>query len=113
MATPSPLDDAVAALEKCQGALERLEATCCLPGRSPRMQELGSTIDRARHQITRTAEDAEAGDAAIGIMENAGAQVGTLQVGCCAPNRMPLYTTILENLMTAQIAVNRSLDRGH
>ena len=28
--------------------------------------------------------------------------VGALQVGCCAPNRLPLYATLLEQLNVVQ-----------
>ncbi len=49
----------------------------------------------------------------MATLEDAGAQVGRLQVGCCAPNRIPLYARVLEGLTTAQLAVNQALGEGH
>lgn len=40
-------------------------------------------------------------------IESAGAQLGALQVTCCAPSRMPLYDTLLHNLMEIQRSVTR------
>jgi len=31
--------------------------------------------------------------------------VGALQVGCCAPNRLPLYTRMLDELAKAPLAL--------
>lgn len=39
----------------------------------------------------------------LAAVEAAGATVGALQVGCCAPNRLPLYTRILDRLTAVQL----------
>lgn len=105
------LQPAVGALDRAEAALERLHRTCCEPGRSPRMKALGATIALARAAMER--EDSADPDDVIGHLESAGAQIGFLQVGCCAPNRMPLYASMLEDLMTAQLTVNKAAGRGH
>ena len=46
-------------------------------------------------------------------MEDAGAQVGRLQVTCCAPSRMKLYSEFLAGLTKAQIHVKQSLNLEH
>ena len=38
------------------------------------------------------------------LLEDAGSQVGSLQVGCCAPGRLPLYADVLEALTRARLA---------
>lgn len=113
MTSPVALKSAFDALDSCQTALDRLDAMCCEPGRSPRMKELGETLARARDGLVRFGDDSTESNTVLARLEDAGAQVGRLQVGCCAPNRLPLYTTFLEGLTTAQLSVNRELGLGH
>ncbi|MDX1691379.1 MAG: hypothetical protein R3290_10185 [Acidimicrobiia bacterium] len=100
------------AFDDCDAALVKLEKLCCDPGRSPRMAELGRTVDAARTALQGDFTAATA-EEALEHLENAGAQLGRLQVGCCAPKRLPLYARMLENLTTIQLTVNRELGRGH
>ncbi len=64
-----------------------------------------------------TTLDAVADPSVTGIvlatLEDAGAQVGRLQFGCCAPSRIPLYAPLPEGPTTAQLAVNKALGRPH
>ena len=104
------IEPAFDALDACNGALGVLDANCCDPGRSPRMAELAVTLAEARMKLraVTVAPDTE-GPAALAVLEEAGAQVGRLQVGCCAPDRLPLYAEILENLVKAQLTLGRVL----
>lgn len=77
------------------------------------MRTLSETLDEARDALDGVGHDVDAADAAVAVLEDAGAQIGWLQVGCCAPNRMPLYADILKGLMNAQLTVNRAVGRGH
>jgi hypothetical protein len=104
---------AFTALDNCDAALEQLEARCCEPGRSPRMRALGETLAAARRNIAGMAGREDAAAVALIELEDAGAQVGRLQVGCCAPSRLPLYVDMLEGLTKAQLSVNAELGRGH
>lgn len=100
------LSPAFAALDDAVVALEKLEKTCCVPGRSPRMAELGTTIGSARTalgSLVSGGPPATVTDA----LEDAGGQVGRLQVGCCAENRLPLYARILHDLTTVQLTLDR------
>ncbi|MEA2001311.1 MAG: hypothetical protein U9N84_05420 [Actinomycetota bacterium] len=77
------------------------------------MKTLGETLAHARNGLGQAGVDSTLADAVLASLEDAGAQVGSLQVGCCAPDRLPLYVTFLEGLTTAQLSVNRELGRGH
>ena len=77
------------------------------------MKRLGETLAEARRDIANVKADPGTVTTAIEHLEDAGAQVGRLQVGCCAPNRLPLYVDLLEGLTTAQLEVNRSLGQSH
>ncbi len=115
MTEPNELENAYQALDDCEVALADLEARCCKPERSPRMQALGETIAAARRGL----DDVENGDhhdavtTTIAHLEDAGSQIGWLQVGCCAPNRLPLYHTLLEGLTTTQRSVKKAAGAGH
>jgi hypothetical protein len=98
-----PIERAYAALDKAGGALESLDANCCEPGRSPRMMALGSTLQSARGYLAKIEHgNAELTMKLIAQLEDAGAQIGSLQIDCCAPSRLPLYAEILANLNEVQ-----------
>ncbi len=104
------INDALEVLDDAEVALERLHKTCCVPGRSPRMEALGQTITDARTAIETDSSDV---DGIVELIESAGAQIGFLQVGCCAPSRMPLYASMLDDLTTAQLTVKKVAGQGH
>lgn len=113
MTPPAPITAAFRALDDCDEALRRLDALCCDPGRSPRMAELTDTVNRARRRLASIDDETEAADTVLEHLEHAGGQVGSLQVGCCAADRLPLYNRLLERLTMAQLAVNESVGRDH
>ncbi len=49
----------------------------------------------------------------VGLLEETGARIGALQVGCCAPPRMPVYARLLDALTEIQLAVNAAAGSGH
>jgi len=106
------LGPARSALKDCGVALAKLDETCCIPVRSPCMRELGDTLRGAAATLDGAA-DASTTGIVLTTLEDAGAQVGRLQVGCCAPDRIPLFARILEGLTTAQLAVNKALGQAH
>ncbi|MFV1962539.1 MAG: hypothetical protein ACC658_12005 [Acidimicrobiia bacterium] len=77
------------------------------------METLAGTLTSAREGIPEMDGDQDAADAVIGILEDAGSQLGYLQVNCCAPGRMKYYVTALEELNKAQAAINKSVGGGH
>ena len=105
---------ALDAMNDCEAALAKLDKLCCEPGRSPSMRALSETLALARAEMERFfgAEPEPVGEA-FAHLEDAGAQIGRLEVGCCAPSRLPLYSSFLANLTTAQLSLNRELGLGH
>jgi hypothetical protein len=77
------------------------------------MHDLAASLERAREGLRLAATDPVHGDATLTALEDAGARVGRLQVGCCAPNRLPLYTDLLDGLTRAQLSLTRALGRDH
>jgi hypothetical protein len=113
MGDTTTVDGALTALDTCDAALRKLDLRCCEPGRSPSMQRLATALSQARADVAAVGHDADRATLAIDRLEDAGAQVGRLQVGCCAPNRLPLYAELLEGLTTAQLEVSRAIGQGH
>lgn len=107
------LSPAFEALDRCDAVLEDLSGRCCEPGRSPRMERLGETLGAGRSKLRAAGDDSQDAEAIITELEDAGAQLGWLQVGCCAPDRMPLYAEMLTELMKAQRAITREYQLGH
>lgn len=112
MSTTPDLQPAYAALDDGMAALTKLDKTCCVPGRSPRMAALSEAIGAARAALDTHTAGGDAG-AVTAALEAAGAQVGSLQIGCCAPSRLPLYSRILEDLTTVQLTIDRAQGHDH
>jgi hypothetical protein len=113
MGETGTIEGALSALDTCNTTLRELDLRCCEPGRSPSMKRLATTLSQARSDIAGLTDDPGSATTAIDHLEDAGAQVGRLQVGCCTPNRLPLYVELLEGLTTAQLEINRTLGQGH
>ncbi|HUG32889.1 MAG TPA: hypothetical protein VMM14_08350 [Acidimicrobiia bacterium] len=105
------LADARSVLDECAAVVGRLHKMCCEPDRSPRMRAIEDSLMAARREIA--SGDPELLDRALGRLEGVGASLGSLQVGCCAPVRMPLYAEALEHLNRIQLAVSAGLGRSH
>ena len=104
---------AFASLDIAEEAVKELHENCCQPLKSPRMETLTSTLTAVRAQLTDAAHDAEVAGEVVAILQDAGAQLGHLQVDCCAPARMKLYATTLENLSKIQRLLKRTFDLEH
>jgi len=107
---PIRLENAYSALDECEAALEELETRCCMPERSPRMKALADTIAAARSGVDRVGagDYDDAVEQTFTELKDAGSQIGWLQVGCCAPDRLPLYHTLLEGLTTTRRSVGQA-----
>lgn len=94
-------------MDECDTAMDELEDQCCVPRRSPQMKALRETLAETRNLVAEIAESDDGPKRAVASIEAAGAQLGRLQVTCCAPARMPLYELLLNNLMKVQRGVKR------
>lgn len=104
---------AFAWLDSADEAVRELHENCCQPLKSPRMETLTSTLTAVRAQLAHAAHDAEVAGEVVAILQDAGAQLGHLQVDCCAPARMKLYATTLENLSKIQRLLKRTFKLEH
>ncbi|HUG74622.1 MAG TPA: hypothetical protein VMM81_02990 [Acidimicrobiia bacterium] len=111
--SPDVLDPAFTALDAADAAVEELHEGCCQPLRSPRMEALANTLTRARVALDGVNGDGERAIGVIGLLEDAGAQLGHLQVACCTPARMKLYAETLASLSRVQRAVTREFGLEH
>lgn len=73
------------------------------------METLAATLEAARSNLEGIEQNNESGATVIAMLEDAGAQLGYLQVSCCVPGRMKLYAEALERLTKAQRGIRRSL----
>lgn len=77
------------------------------------MEALSATLRRAHEALAELDEDTDAGGRVVALLEDAGAQLGYLQVACCSPARIKLYTEALEGLGKTQRLISRTLDLDH
>ena len=94
------LAPAFSALDDCDATIEELARLCCVPGRGKSLESLGRRLQRLRAALADVGDDP-------------GADIGRLQIGCCAENRMPLYSDLLQGLTAVQLTMNESVGRGH
>ena len=113
MTTTDRFSSAFEALDQAGEAVRELHEGCCQPLRSPRMERLAATIESARGRLGEIGEDPEIASEVVEILHDAGGQLGYLQVACCAPARMKLYATKLENLSKTQRLIKRTFDLEH
>jgi hypothetical protein len=109
--TESSLADALSALAECEAVVGRLHKMCCDPDRSPRMAAIEDSLLAIRRDLD--SGDSESLDGALRRLAELGAEIGHLQVGCCAPVRMPLYAEALAHLNTIQLATTAELGLAH
>ena len=100
-------------LDDADRTLVRLEKMCCDPGRSPQMSAIAADLAGLRASLTGDGEGHADLDVLIARMEATGGRIGRLQVGCCAPARMPLYADLLQFLTDLPRNLNAEAGRGH
>ena len=115
MQSPSPdrFAAGLAALDLADEAVRELGEGCCQPSRSPRMEQLAATIDRARSRLAGLTDDPVEARAIVDVLSDAGGQLGNLQVECCAPARMSLYASTLGELSEVQRLLTRAFRLEH
>jgi hypothetical protein len=113
MSSESPLEAATEALDACDVALVKLEKTCCMPERGPRMEALANSLTEIRGTLKEGMASDEGAAQTVTIMEEVGAQVGHLQVTCCAPSRSRHYATILAGLTDTQRSLASARGQAH
>lgn len=97
-------------LDKCDEVLTELHEQCCEPNRSPRMQALVETLTSIRSGIENLEDNPDVAETILEQLESAGAEIGRLQIACCAPARMPLYSELLAGLSRTQRMVTATQD---
>jgi hypothetical protein len=105
-------DAGLAELRRAREIADELHAGCCQPLRSPRMERLSDTLDTAYSEMAQL-NDEPAASSVVALLEDAGAQLGSLQVACCSPARNKLYTEALEHLSKTQRLIKRTFDLEH
>lgn len=100
-------------LQRARELAEELHAGCCEPLRSPRMKALAATLEAAHTAVSGLDQNPATAEHVVTLFEDAGAQLGYLQVACCTPARTKLYSESLRCLGRTQRLIKRSLDLGH
>jgi len=77
------------------------------------MLAIKDTIASVHAELDASSDDTGAIDRALSNLMDIGAQIGYLQVGCCAPARMPLYADAPNHLSVAQFKIKKSVGKGH
>jgi hypothetical protein len=70
------------------------------------MLAVKESIALIRADLEKPGDSGAVIDRSISTLEDVGGQLGKLQVGCCAPARMPLYADALKHLTTVQLNIS-------
>lgn len=104
------------ALDQADKTVRLLYDGCCDEVRAIRIDAVADTLRMARSRLDRIHNDNDGGRDVISALEDAGAQLGGLQIGCCVLGRSQLYAKALESLAKAQLGISRSFasnDHSH
>lgn len=104
------------ALDQADETVRLLHDGCCDEVRATRIDAVAATLEAARSRMDRIHDDEDGDSNVIAVLEDAGAQLGGLQIGCCALGRSQLYAEALESLAKAQLGISRSFashDHSH
>ncbi len=66
------------------------------------MEALQESMRRVRAGLDSFEAEAATRDAMLQELVDAGGEIGRLQIECCAPGRMPLYSELLAGLSRTQ-----------
>jgi hypothetical protein len=77
------------------------------------MEALSATLQTAHAALSELERDPAGAVHVVTLLEDAGAQLGYLQVACCTPARTKLYSESLRCLGRTQRLIKRSLDIEH
>ena len=93
-------------------ATKRLHLMCCEAERSPRFASIRERLDAIQSDLS-TSPDDEIIERSLEAIQEIGAEIGRLQVACCAKARMPLYDTVLRSFNDIHTELNRIRGTGH
>ena len=99
-------------VKECDAVLVELSASCCLSGRSERMQQLALQIDAINIGTPADLPDGFL-DQKIKETERAGETIGGLFVTCCTAVREPLYLKLVANLQEIHRCLWRAKGTSH
>jgi hypothetical protein len=105
------ITDALTKLDECDELVDKLARLCCQPERSPRLAAIQDDIAEVRGSVRAVTDEPESTTPVYEGLERIGATIGQLQVGCCAPARMPLYADTMERLTGIQLDVKRAIKK--
>ncbi len=111
LSRPMSITVATAELSECERLVQRLHKMCCDPKRSPRLMAVEESMSAVRSQLSDGSQAALL--RAMDDLDAIGSQIGSLQVACCAPPRMPLYAETLRRLNLIRNDVASQLGLGH
>lgn len=77
------------------------------------MEQLAGTLDQVRSRLGMLEDDPVEARSIIDVLVDAGSQLGHLQVACCAPGRMPLYSSTLGELFKVQRLLTGAFQLDH
>ena len=107
------LDNARSKLTESREALVRVASTCCMPGRSPAMNESLALLESTVEQLATTPASMSVVNDALAAIEQLGGSVGTLYATCCTPKRATHYTSVFSGLHSAYTELHMALGHGH
>ncbi len=100
------------ALEECGDTLGQLSATCCMPGRSEKMNTVFASLQKAHLELQNGGKTTDSIAVCREHVADCGIQIGNLYVTCCTGVREPLYQAILKQLNLAYRSLGTAAKQG-
>lgn len=107
------LDESKLAINKCSHLLNEISTSCCMPERSPNMQEAFTQIDKTLQNLDLAHNSNESVHNSITDIGRFGSMIGFLYATCCTDTRAPLYQKMYKEMSNAHGKLWQYMGHSH
>ena len=107
------LDESKTAINRCSELLNKISTTCCMPERSPNMQEAFTQIDNILKNIDLAHHSNDNVHKSIADIGRFGSLIGFLYATCCTDTREPIYQDMYKEMNNAHGKLWQYMGHSH
>lgn len=107
------LDESKTAINNCSQLLNEISTSCCMPEKSPNIQEAFIQIDDILQSIDLAHHNNENVHKSIANIGRFGNMIGFLYATCCTDTREPLYQKMYKEMNSAHGKLWQYIGHSH
>ncbi len=107
------LDESKIAINNCSQLLNEISTSCCMPERSPNMQQAFTQIDNIIKSLDLAPHSNDDVHNSIAGIGSFGSMIGFLYATCCTDTREPLYQKMYKEMNNAHGKLWQYMGHSH